>query len=799
MNSRILLIICFFSIALPALAQKEKNDSLRLYNVPAVTVTTSRAIERRTPVPFSEITKSDIQVNYTTLDITHQLTDLPSIMAYSQNGNWIGYSNLTMRGFDQRRIAVMINGIPQNDPEDHGVYWVDFPDISSSLENVQVQRGAGLTTFGAASIGGSINLTTSNFANEKFVKLNYGVGYQHFGAEDKYIPITDKSGIEVSSGLVGKYALYGRLSMINTQGYRDGSYAKLNSFFLSTVRFDSNLTTQINVFGGPFSDGLVYNGLPKSYMNDLSLRRQNFSYFTYDSTGKNLVTNYNTPRRKQEIEEFSQPHIELLNDWKINEKFNFLSTLFYYTGSGFYDYNGAGWTTAQSFRMTKAQGYDTVDAADPKNALIRGFVGNKQWGWIPRIVWEHGDGQFTAGAELRFHRSEHWGKIRYAENLPDGFNPDYRFYYNNGERDIMSAFVREQYNLTKDLTLNLEGQFVRQSLRLRNIKEGNIYATFVNNNGESITNGSTLFNINYYFFNPRIGANWNINDYQNIYLMAAYTSREPRMRNLYAADDSFFGAYPLFERTLHQDNTYRYNFDKPIAKPERMIDIELGSNYRTDKYFASVNFYLMEYSDEFVKTGNLDINGNPIDVNAPRTRHFGVELQASAEVMNFNYGKLVLSGNSTISRNRLVEYNLETNSGESVSLKDNPIAGFPDFMANLRLSYLYMDLYLSFICKYLGDFRTDNFGDMLSNPVIMRHLTSNPYNILYYTDNKVESSTVFNADISYTFRNILSMQSIRLRCQIINLFDKIYTAGGEGKEFFPAAERSFFIGVELGL
>jgi len=289
-----------------------KKDSLRVYITPSVTVTSTRAEERKSPVPFSEITNVELENIYTVQDIPQLLSDLPSTYFYSESGNGIGYNKMTMRGFDQRRIAVMINGVPQNDPEDHNVYWLDFPDIGSSLQNIQVQRGAGLSSYGAAAIGGSVNLTTSNFTNERSIRVMSGVGIQEYGGADIFKTNVQKYSLELSSGLTGNYAFYGRLSRINSQGYREHSAATLNSYFLSAARFDENVTTQINLFGGPLEDQLTYVGIPKAHVKDLSFRRKNYSDWAYDSTGRDIY--YTVDRRERDIENFSQRHYDILTD-----------------------------------------------------------------------------------------------------------------------------------------------------------------------------------------------------------------------------------------------------------------------------------------------------------------------------------------------------------------------------------------------------------------------------------------------------------------------------------------------------
>ncbi len=782
----------FFSFFQTFALDEEEADTTKSYRTPSVTVTADRAIEGETPVPFTNFTQSEIKKTYTNEDVPELLSELPSILTYSENGNNIGYSYITMRGFDQHRISVFVNGVPQNDPEEHNVFWIDMPDLMSNAANVQVQRGAGVVNYGAASIGGSINITTSNFVEERGVKLFSGVGYQEFGSSGGAIqPISNKTSIEVSSGKVGKYAVYGRLSRINSTGYRDRTWSELNSYFLSAARFDENFKTQINLFGGPIRDGLGYTGIPKEYIDDPKLRRKNLSYWEYDQNAEDI--RYPTPRRKQEIENFSQPHYQLLNDWQISENLNLHSVLFYYTGDGFFDYDGS-WADAILADWT-SNDYPNFDTTY-KNAIIRGAVSNKHGGWIPRIEWDHGSGELSVGTEIRIHRSEHYGKLQYSERLPDGYDPDYKFYTNYGERDIFSIFASERYDLTDKLSINIEGQLVRQSYRLRDIKRGNDYISFVSIEGDTVCeDGGELFDINHWFFNPRLGFNYDIYDNMNTYFSVAYTSREPRMKNYYNADEAYFGSAPFFEKDS-VGGTVGYDFSEPLVEPESLLDFELGWNYRTPDYFINLNGYWMEYFDELVSGGVVDIWGRPIDGNVPRTRHAGIEIQGGVTLIDEPFGRVNLSGNATLSANRIIEFDFVTNAGDTVSLADNHIAGFPDEMGNIRLSYQREDFYCSLLGQYVGGFRTDNYGDLITDERIQTHLANN-WNI--YKDNKVEPYFILNADLSYTFRDVLTLRTLKIMAKANNILNNLYASYGIGKAFFPGAERNFFVGIELGL
>ncbi|NLO20056.1 MAG: TonB-dependent receptor plug domain-containing protein [Ignavibacteria bacterium] len=775
----------------------ELADSAKVYQAPSITVTTTRAIEGISGVPFSEMSKIELSNFYTVQDVPKLLSWMPSITSYSQNGNDIGYSNLTMRGFDQIRISVLINGIPQNGPEDHQVFWIDFPDISSNVELIQVQRGAGLTNYGSASIGGSINMLTSNFVNTKGVKLFSGIGVQQFADDDDnaiFQNRVSKFSLEISSGIVDDFAFYGRLSRINSLGYRDRSWTEMNSFFLSAIKFSKNLTTQINVFGGPIKDALVYAGVPKSYIKDKKLRRKNPSDWQYDATGTNI--SYFTERREQELEGFTQPHYEILNDWKISENALLKSALFYYTGDGYYDYD-ASWADSTTLRITSEQGFNLSE--NPTNALIKANVSNKQIGWIPRMIFKHSGGELTFGTEIRFHRSNHWGKVAYADKLPENYNPDYKIYELNGIRDIFSVFARERYEFSKKLAMSFELQLVHNRYGIEKEKSGNFFTSYLNQDGETVSGSGEIFNVNHLFFNPKIGATYFFDNNISLYSLLAWTSHEPRMSSLYPASDAYSGATPLFEATIDEQGNKLFDFSKPLAKPEKMLNFELGGNYGRDNFTFGANFYWMQYFDELVKSGQLDILGEPIDGNAPKTLHYGLELDAACFLYKKVDSYLSLSANATFSRNRIIEYDFITNQGEAISLKDNEIAGFPSLMANIMFNYNLNDFFASIKGKYLGNSRTDNFGDLITKDSrIINHL-KNDYMSGYYSDNVLDSYFVVNADFSYTFKNILDFQAIRLQLQINNLLNRIYAAGGEGKDFFPAAERNLFFGIELGI
>ncbi|MEK6565403.1 MAG: TonB-dependent receptor, partial [Bacteroidota bacterium] len=421
---------------------------------------------------------------------------------------------------------------------------------------------------------------------------------------------------------------------------------------------------------------------------------------------------------------------------------------FLVVGEGFFDYD-ASWADTSLLRLGSKYGFPTNQ--NPANSLVRGFVRNNQWGWLPRVTIDHGGGTLALGAELRVHRSLHWGKIQYAEGLPANFDPDYHFYEYRGEKDIFSLYAHELYRWREDLSVMADLQFVYNRYGLTNEK-------YLNN----------AFTLPYYFLNPRLGINFNIDGEWNTFMTAAYTSREPRMRNLYAAEDSYFGATPQFAADA-SGGVVRYDFTQPIAKSERILDVEAGLGYRSDAVRLNLNLFWMEFADELIKSGQVDIFGQPVTGNAEKTRHIGFEFDGSFVLNEL----LSVSGNFTLSQNRLVRYK-DFSSGTLLTLDGNPIAGFPDVLGNLRLSYADELLTASLSGKYVGSFYTDNFKNEA---------------------NKNADYVVFHGNAAYW----LPAFGITLRGEVRNLFNRLYLMSGEGKAFFPAAERNYIFGIAVQL
>ena len=718
----------------------------------------------RNSIIFSGLEADAINKTHFVQDIPEMLNTIPSAFYYSEGGNGIGYNYLSIRGFDQRRIAVLINGIPQNDPEDHNVYWVDIADLMGSTDLIEVQRGAGGGLYGSPAIGGAINIVTRQYSINPEFKLSSTAGSYN----------TRKYSAEASSGLIeGKYSVYSKLARIISSGYRENSWADLSSYHLSVTRFDKDFTTQLNLYGGPIADGLVYTGLPKFAVKDKELRKKNYSFWMQDG---NSYT-YTVSRRPEEIENFSQPHYEMLNEWKLSRDLKLNSALFYTVGKGFFDYDGS-WGNYSYFRIRPEYGFSVNGDPDTlymPNVLIRATVENNQFGWLPKLLLKHRDGELIVGAELRKHKSFKWGIINFANEIPAGVDGNHRYHEFRSEKDMAGLYITEIYKYDERIEASGELHLSYNSYRIYEEK----YA-------------GNDFTIKHLFLNPRFSVSYKYDPENLFYFAAGRVSREPRLRNYYDAAEASGGATPQF--ALNSNGTY--NFTEPLVKPEKMTSIDAGYSYNADFLKLNLNTFFMSFRDEIVKLGQIDKLGVPATGNAENTVHYGVELSGSVKFLD----GFQLIANAALSKNyfqsgkTFLPYNIETiDTIITIDLKENPIAGFPSVVINSVLNYTSEKVFLQLSAKYVGSFYSDNYGQGLEE------LSQKFPGIIAYPDNRNDAYIATDLLVSYS-ANLFSVHSpSKVYLKINNVIDSFYSMNAIGGEFFPAAERNVLFGVEIGL
>ncbi len=709
-----------------------------------ITITATRAVARETPATFSNLGEKDLQDRFHTQGIPTMLSELPSATTYSEAGNNVGYTYLTLRGFDQRRVSVMINGVPQNDPEDHNVYWVNFPDLASSLEDIQVQRGAGSAFYGPAAIGGSVNLVTDSFDPDP--KLTITSGY---GSYD-----TRKLGITLNSGLLSNsWALNAHLGKTQTDGYRHGAWADFLSYFLGGAHYTENVTTRFHIYGSINRDHLNFYG---------TTRTQTIAGQTVNALRDRELRRINPISGDEEIEDFHQPHYEILHEWAISPDATLHNTFFYVQGGGYFDFDGS-WADTTYYRLTSENGFTAM--GNPGQSVIRAFVNNRHGGWLPRLNFRTRKTETEIGLEARYHQSIHWGKIRWAENLPPELDPEFRYYDYKGAKWILSAYGTHYQRFADRWNLMTSIQVAHKRYRLFD-------EAFVGND----------FSVPFTFINPKAGLNFNATDRLNAYFSLSRTSREPRLVNFYDAASSSYGVLPEFETGPGG----LIDFSKPLTKPERLNNLETGAAYTGRRARGSINLFWMDFEDEIVKNGQLDQFGQPVTGNAESTLHKGIELSGALRPSE----TLVLQGNISLSRNTFQNYTVY-DKGTPVSYDGNRIAGFPDLLGNLRATFEQGGLRASLALQYVGPQYTDNSQDSRNDPTLRQ---SPGYDAL-----KVDAYTAVNLGFAYDLSRFTGATRFEIRLDINNLFDRLYETHGEGASFFPAATRNVFVWTKIDL
>ena len=749
----------------PGRVQEQERDTLsRIVPLPEVVVSTTRLTDRA-PLARATLTRADITRANTGQDTPMLLATLPGAYAYSDAGNGIGYSYLSVRGFPQRRISVLVNGVPLNDPESHEVWWIDHPDLMASTSEVQLQRGVGSALYGGASLGGTVAIETGPFSETPRASATVACGSYD----------TRRLMLETDSGrLPGGWSWYGRYSRIETQGYREQSWSKLWSYAFSARRTLGGQSFRLNLYGGPEETHLAYLAVPRAYLDGRVTgdadRDRRFNPITYDN----------------ERDHFFEPHYELVHTWTPSERLSLSQTLFWFDGKGYYDERRFG-KSLEQYRLTP---WWTVDstlvprdyyARDEAGQLVRDAQGrvqvvsfdlvrrrtvaNRHYGWIPRVRIAHAGGTLTVGGELRAHDGRHWGEIITGDGLPPGTAPGHKYYDYHPRTLSGSLFVREEWQLEPRLLVTADLAWRHQAYRMRDDHFDGI-----------------RFDQDYDFALPRLGLTFTPDPRVTLFGSWSASGREPAFRDLYDAEG--VGSVPLYRIRDVADNRY----EDPLIRPERVNDWELGAALRGPWASASVNLFRMDFRDELVYAGQYDTDlGYPILGNAARSVHQGLELSARAERTLPRGLRLVLDGNTTLSDNHFVEYREAwgPSPGDVVSYDGKALGLFPAVLANLSARLGWREATAGLELQQAGRIYLDNNEDILAS---------------------IGPRTVLNATGSWGFP-VGGSSRAEVSLRVLNLFDTRYAAGGymdwdaEGNVvpmFVPAATRNWLAQVRVG-
>ncbi len=740
-----------------------------------VVVTSRRAQQRIDPVTVSNLTPEEIDQRLGVKDVPSLLENTPSTTFHSQNGNGIGYSTLRIRGFDQRRLAVSINGVPQNDPEDFNVFWVNLYGMQSSIEDIQIQRGAGSSQYGSVGIGGAINIVTDPFEPEPYARARIGAGSFN----------TQRYSVTANSGLLAdRYVLNARFSRVTSDGYRRNAWTEFNRFFGGLARYGDRSTLKIQAFGGIQQDGLAFSGIPKNANDDDDARRQNSSAASGDQ------------------EWFNPPQVHLNHEWEVSSNWTLDQTAFWIKGKGYFD-TGATFRSADFLRLqgdepllidgTEITGDDLQEpassfGAESDDVIQRGWLDQNQFGWIPTVVYDEGTTETTLGIEARLHRSRRWGHVESVdeetiENAAAG--DDRRLWNFRAEKVITSAFGSHRFRPVDLLAVQADLQATWRRYRLYDEE-------VFDRPGTEDPPAPYSFTVPYAFVNPRLGATLYPDEPFSAYASVAFANREPRRTQLYDGSNRPAGDTPQFE--LRDDGSVIE--DEPLIEPEHLVDVELGGSWEQSSYRLSANLFWMEFWDEIVPSGAVNEIGQPRTGNADRTRHVGLELEGTARLLP----GWTVSGNAMLARTRFVDFTeFKTIDGNAEPLErdGNPIAASPEQLATLRTSYEWSGLTTSLNVKAVGRQYVDNSGGTTA---------SLDNGELVFTENDnlvVDPYALLGASVTYEAPASSSFDGLEAQLTADNLLNSHVLQHGfqgvGGPRFYPAATRNVFVELRYTL
>ena len=611
-----------------------QTDSTQIKEIQEVSFT------RRLPVSKEIINvQKDLGSKNLGQDLPILLKNQMSVVATSDAGNGVGYTGFRIRGSAGTSINVMLNGVPYNDSESQGTFFVNIPDMASSASQIVIQRGVGTSSNGTASFGASVNILTKNPDEKPYVLGQFSAGSFN----------TLKTSFEAGSGkfLNNLLSVSARYSTINSDGYIDRAFSKLNSYSINALFEKGNTKIRFLTFGGKEKTYQAWNGIDAATYE--TNPKFNYSGAIYDADG-NIVKYYDN-----ETDNYWQKHYHLLWEQKFSEKWNLETTFHLTNGDGYYE------NYKQDAKFSK---YDLPNIIENGNTITRTDFIRKKWldnsfyGVVSNLFGNFSNLNLNFGVAANQYFGRHFGNVTGVKytNISE-----HEYYRNNALKNEISGFAKAIYKIN---------QFeIFGDLQLRNID----YKTYViDANAEE---GMDLKE-KWTFFNPKFGVNYQIEN-GKIFLSYAHAHREPNRDDLFA---------------------------NPNTKPEKLHDFELGVEKTFGDVAFTANAYYMNYVNQLVLSGEINMVGEFIKINSGKSYRLGIELGALAKISE----KLNISGNLTLSQNKNVNFKIEDNSSVN-NLGNTSISFSPNVIANGIIQYKPIkNLQLNINNQYIGKQYLDN-------------------------------------------------------------------------------------------
>ncbi len=697
-----LLSLFFGAIAMAAQAQQTDSlavDSIAMQGFLEGAVINATRAGKEVPTTHTNVQREDIEPLNLGQDLPILLDQTPSLVSTTDAGAGVGYTGLRIRGSDQTRINVTLNGIPYNDAESQGVFWVNMPDLGSSVDNIQIQRGVGTSTNGSGAFGGTVNIQTMDPSKIAFGEV--GASYGSFN--------TYRLQGQFGTGLMGnRFAVQGRLSKIASDGYIDRATSDLTSFFISGAYYGEKDILRLNVFGGKEVTYQAWNGVDEA---TLATDR------TQNSAGTDGFNKAGDPY-KNEVDNYRQDQYQLIYSRQIGQKWYINPALHYTRGYGYFEQYKVDEDLADYLLSPVTIGADTVFSTD---LVRRRWLDNHFYGAVFSAIYKGEKLGLTFGGGWNQYRGEHFGRVIWAE-FATGDN-DHQYYYSKGYKNDGNIYAKLTYAVKEKLRFFVDLQY-------RNV----IHQLEGTDNDLRVISVDKTF----HFFNPKAGVSYDFNTKNALYTTFAIGNREPTRGDFI---DAPIGLEPT---------------------AERLYNLEVGYQYTSTKYAFTANYYLMNYKDQLVLTGELNDVGAPIRTNVDQSYRTGIELVGAVKPLKW----LNINANVTYSINKIkdfeeVLYVYDENYtflGEQRNIYENTDISFsPSLIAALGITFTPVKGFnISLLNKYVGKQYLDNTQS---------------------DDRQLDGYFTTNLNLNYTFK-FWVLKEVTLSVLVNNIFNQLYESNG---------------------
>ncbi len=677
-------------------------------NLEEVQVLSTRSFEQTTSA--TTINRTDlIEKNNFGQDIPTLLEASPSVVTTSDAGTGIGYSGIRIRGVDASRINVTINGIPVNDPESHDVYWVNMPDLASSIESMQVQRGVGSSTNGAAAFGASLNIKSQDISSAAF-----GVLDNTYGSFN-----TLKTTIKAGTGLINnKFSLETRLSRITSDGFIDRATSDLRSYYLAASYVGKKSVLKAITFSGKEITYQSWYGTPESRVNENVTEMNAYADRNglSDEERANLLNSgrtYNFYTYENEVDNYQQDNYQLhfTHSFKPNLIMNVAGHYTY--GRGYYEQYRKDDDLSDYGYSPVIIGGDSIISSD---LIRRRWLDNDFIGGIYSLQYNVSKLKLLFGGAANTYIGRHFGEVIWARFAADGEIRD-RYYDNEAQKTEFSNYLKASYRFDQ-LSFSADLQFRHVNYSFLGIDD---------------VSGQLLDlkqNVQFNFFNPKVGVNYSINSRQFISATFGIANREPVRKD------------------------FRESTAENHPKAENMRDLEIGYAYNYKKLAINTNIYWMDYTNQLILTGQINDVGGYTRTNALESYRVGIELAGRYKIIP----SLALSGAFTLSQNKIKQFNecldeyLDDEpyyTQQFIDHENTNLAFSPTIVTNAGLTFKPLkNLSIDWITKYVGRQYLDNTSNdnRSINPFSFSNLT-----LSYKIENKFFEEITFSLLVNNIF------------------------------------------------